>query len=497
MHKTKFERQGGLLLHPSSLPGPFGIGSLGKHARAFIDSLEIAGINIWQILPLGPTGFGDSPYQCFSAFAGNPYLVDLEALIDIGLLHESEVSGVSFPDDHVDFGSLIPYKLEVLRMAYGRFLLLEDHPSGWDYSSFCHDNKSWLDDYSLFRAIKESFGGKPWLMWPADLQRRDKDALDKVGSELIDEIGFQKFIQFLFFQQWGEIKEYANEKGVRILGDIPLYVALDSSDAWTQPEQFLFDDELRPIAVSGVPPDYFSNTGQLWGNPIFNWDTMRADGFSWWIRRVEASLQLFDILRIDHFRGLEAYWSVPYGEETAVNGKWVKAPGMELFAALQSHFGEPPLIAEDLGVITPEVEAMRDAYELPGMKILQFAFDSNEDNIYIPHSFDKNTVVYTGTHDNDTVAGWVSSLKDTDREFMLDYLYSEGKEVHWDLIRLAWASVASIAIVPVQDILGAGTEARMNIPGTSGGNWTWRLREGEFTILHMQRLAELSRIYSR
>jgi 4-alpha-glucanotransferase len=492
--KPKFKRQSGVLMHPSSLPGPHGIGSLGRQARDFVDFLAQAGASIWQILPLGPTGYGDSPYQCFSAFAGNPYLIDIEALRDRGWLVESDFSAELFPDDVVDFGRVIPYKMALLRRAFSRSR--SSQLPGFD--GFIAAESPWLNDYSLFMAIKEAHGGGSWLDWPAEIRHREAGLLAQYRLELKDEIDFQIFLQYIFFSQWYALKDYAHSKNVSLLGDIPLYVALDSSDVWANPECFDLDRSYVPRVVAGVPPDYFSATGQLWGNPIYNWERMQSDGFSWWKDRIAANLKLYDLLRIDHFRGLEAYWAVPYGEDTAVNGVWVKAPGMQLLDALKNHFGDLPLIAEDLGVITDEVNAIRDAHSLPGMKILQFAFDSLEGNNHSPHLYEPNTIVYTGTHDNDTMMGWVDKASDEDIRSLLDYLgISNSTSLNWHLIRLAYSSVASMAIIPVQDILGLSSEARMNLPGSMGGNWTWRMLKDSLSETHAAKLAHLARLFDR
>jgi 4-alpha-glucanotransferase len=492
------ERSSGILLHPTSLPGKYGIGTLGHEARSFIDFLVSAKQQYWQILPLGPTGFADSPYQCFSSNAGNPLLIDLETLVNDKLLHHGDLVQAAMPETgKVDYGKVIDIKYALLRKAARRFQENTTQEQKADYREFLSGNAGWLNDYSLFMALKGHFGQKPWYHWEQPLKMHDRDAVSKYRHELSEEIEFQKFIQYLFFTQWTAIRDYAHQNNIRIIGDIPLYVAHDSVDVWSSPEMFQLDGNKDPVAVGGVPPDYFSETGQLWGNPLFDWDRLEKDHFSWWISRIRASLTLYDLVRIDHFRGFAAYWSVPYGEKTAVNGKWIPAPGKALFAAIQEKLGDIPIIAEDLGVITEDVEELRDSFGLPGMKILQFAFDPDEENDYLPHNYPKNCVVYTGTHDNDTLMGWYHHLKKKDREFVLDYIHTDGTEINWDFIRLAWASVACTAVVPMQDLLGLGTEARMNLPGTTASNWVWRAGAHDFSHPLSRRLAHLTELYGR
>jgi 4-alpha-glucanotransferase len=504
-----FPRASGVLLHPTSLPGGFGIGDLGEEAFKFIDFLERSGQTYWQVLPLGPTGYGDSPYQCFSAFAGNTLLVSPEKIVADGFLSVEDLQNApNFPADKVDFGAVLDYKNALLKKAFDNFRKTDDREIAELFHQFCDFNGFWLEDYVLFRAIKLSQDQKSWQEWDEDLKLRRPEALETARRELDDEVFAQKFYQFLFFKQWDALKTYANEKGLKIVGDVPIFVALDSADVWCNPQEFKLNADGSPQVVAGVPPDYFSATGQLWGNPIYNWDEMRRDNFRWWISRVRFTLKSVDIVRVDHFRGFAAAWEVPGGEQTAVNGQWINVPGKELFDALENAIGDLPFWAEDLGVITPDVEELRDGFGFPGMRILQFAFGGDAKNLDLPHNYIKNSVAYTGTHDNDTTVGWfhshagAGSTRDAgqigkEHDFCLRYLNSDGKEIHWDFIRAIWASVANTAIVPMQDLLGKGTEARMNLPASSSGNWFWRCREGDFDEKISQRLRELTEIYGR
>jgi 4-alpha-glucanotransferase len=457
------KRVSGILLHPTSLPGKFGIGSLGKNALDFIDFLHKAGQKLWQVLPMGHTGYGDSPYQCFSIFAGNPILIDLEDLVKDELLTDDDLkTTLTFPEKNVDYGNVINFKKETLKKAY-----LNYRKSGKDaeaYNQFVERNQVWLDDYALFIAIKESVEGKPWWDWKEDMKLKNEIAVSTFRKEHEAEIEFHKFAQYLFNKQWFAVKKYANDKGISIIGDIPLYVAHDSADVWSNHKVFQFDEKRNPLKVAGVPPDYFSRTGQLWGNPLYDWEYMKKNGFKWWIKRIKATTDLYDIVRIDHFRGFEAYWAVPYGDDTAINGKWVKAPGQDLFEKVKEELGELPIIAEDLGIITPEVEKLRANFDFPGMKILQFAFHSDEGSGYLPHNYTQNFIVYTGTHDNDTLKGWFDGLDQNTKKKVLDYADADEKNVIKKLIRLAWSSTAKMAVIPLQDVLELGTEGRMNIP---------------------------------
>ena len=495
-----FERSSGILFHPTSLPGKYGIGTLGKEAYAFIDFLKKSRQKLWQIFPLGPTGYGDSPYQSFSSFAGNPYLIDFDLLIEAHLLSEEDLRDVFFGDneEYIDYGAIYNQKYPLLRKAYENFKSSDNHEMRENLEHFKRENASWLNDYSLYISLKNHFNGLPWNEWAHDIKNREHGAMEHYKNELAYDIEYHNFIQFLFFKQWGDVKRYANENGIKIIGDIPIFVAADSSDAWANPEIFLFDEERKPVKVAGVPPDYFSATGQLWGNPLYNWQKLKETNYSWWVERVRANLSTCDIIRIDHFRGFEAYWAVPYGDDTAINGQWEPGPGIDLFNAIKSQLGELPIIAEDLGLMTQGVIDLREATGFPGMKILGFAFDSGEENDYLPHTYTKNCVVYTGTHDNDTLIGWFQKAKEEDRQFARDYLNSRSDdEIHWDAIRGAWSSVANMAISPVQDFLGLGSEARINTPGVAAGNWQWRLRHGVLTDELAERIAKLTRVYSR
>ncbi len=495
-----FERSSGILFHPTSLPGKYGIGTLGKEAYAFIDFLKKSRQKLWQIFPLGPTGYGDSPYQSFSSFAGNPYLIDFDLLIEAHLLSEEDLRDVFFGDneEYIDYGAIYNQKYPLLRRAYENFKSSDNHEMRENLEHFKRENASWLNDYSLYISLKNHFNGLPWNEWAHDIKNREHGAMEHYRNELADDIEYHNFIQFLFFKQWGDVKRYANENGIKIIGDIPIFVAADSSDAWANPEIFLFDEERKPVKVAGVPPDYFSATGQLWGNPLYNWQKLKETNYSWWVERVRANLSTCDIIRIDHFRGFEAYWAVPYGDDTAINGQWEPGPGIDLFNAIKSQLGELPIIAEDLGLMTQGVIDLREATGFPGMKILGFAFDSGEENDYLPHTYTKNCVVYTGTHDNDTLIGWFQKAKEEDRQFARDYLNSRSDDkIHWDAIRGAWSSVANMAISPVQDFLGLGSEARINTPGVAAGNWQWRLKHGVLTDELADRIAKLTKVYSR
>lgn len=493
----KIERSSGILLHPSSLPGKYGIGALGKNALHFVDFLEKAGQKLWQVLPMGHTGYGDSPYQCFSIYAGNPILIDLEFLVKDGYLKKSDFTDVpEFPDDRVNYGEVINFKRRMLKIAHQRFYENKINQDA-EYQAFITGHNSWLKDYSTFVALKELFNGKAWWEWPDEFRLRKTEAIETFVKHSHLEVSFHQFVQYLFYKQWLDVKKYANKKKIRVIGDIPLYVAHDSADVWSNHELFKFDKNRNPIAVAGVPPDYFSQTGQLWGNPLYNWDLMKKNGFSWWIGRVKSSFELYDYVRIDHFRGFEAYWSVPFGENTAINGEWVKAPGEELFETIQKELGRLPIIAEDLGVITPEVDALRMKFEFPGMKILQFAFHSDDGQKYLPHNYTDNFIVYTGTHDNDTLAGWFKSLEKPVRKRVLTYADADSKTIFRKMIRLAWSSVASIAVIPLQDLLEHGSGSRMNTPGTPGGNWQWRFRKDQLTREQATWLAEVTKIYNR
>ena len=493
----KFERASGILLHPTSLPGPYGIGDLGPAAYRWVDWLAGTGCKLWQVLPLGPTGYGDSPYQCFSAYAGNPYLISPEFLARDNLLHTNDlIEKLEVDPQRVDFGSLIPWKLNLLERAFIRF----SSASGSirvEFDSFCNENSSWLDDYTLFMAIKEAHGGGAWDGWPEPLRKRDPAALAEARKTLAASILRFTFYQFIFFRQWNSLRDYAHQKGLRIVGDIPIFVANDSSDVWSHPDLFFLDAELKPTVVAGVPPDYFSPTGQLWGNPLYCWDVHKSTGYKWWLERLRATHKLVDILRIDHFRGFAGYWEIPAGNPTAEIGRWVPGPGADFFSAVRSSLGSDlPIIAEDLGLITPDVTFLRDQFGLPGMKVLQFGF-SGPDNPFLPHSYPQNCVVYTGTHDNDTARGWYGSAPESEKDFARRYLEIDGSDFSHDLIRTAWKSTAVFALAPMQDFLALGTEARFNYPSRLGGNWEWRMADTALGGELQGSIRELNWLYQR
>ena len=493
----EFPRASGILLHPTSLPGPFGIGDLGPAAYQMCQALVEAGQTYWQILPLGPTGYGDSPYQCFSAFAGNTLLISPERLLDEGLIEPDDISDApAFRTDRVDYGGVYEWKNELLRKAFDSFASQDDHPLRADFDTFAHNNANWLNDYSLYRSLKALHGQRPWYEWPDEIRCRDNDAVARAFDGLASELEAERFYQFLFFRQWKELKDHANSLGLKVIGDVPIFVALDSADVWRYQDQFKLNSDGSPKVVAGVPPDYFSATGQLWGNPIYDWDAMAGNGFEWWISRLRAGLEQVDIVRLDHFRGFVGVWEVPGGDATAENGSWVGAPGKELFEAVRSALGELPMIAEDLGVITPEVDELRDTNGFPGMRILQYAFGGDAANGALPHNYIPGSVVYTGTHDNDTTVGWFDSQPQNVRDHCLRYLNCDGSEIHWDMIRAALSSVANTAIIPMQDVLGLDNDSRMNLPATTGGNWSWRLTSA-VDASTLARLADLTRLFGR
>ena len=494
-----FPRSSGILLHPTSFPSRFGVGDLGLEAYRFIDFLNDTHQQYWQVLPLGPTGYGNSPYMCYSAMAGNPLLVSPEKLRDEGLLSEEDFALPGFPVEKVDFDQVVPIKIGLLKKACENFKLNATDIQKNEFAGFCDSKAYWLDNYALFMALKDAHENASWNTWEPKFVKREPEALAQVKDRLNGEIFYYKFVQFEFFRQWSEVKSYANMRGIDIIGDIPIYVAHDSADVWAHPDIFCLDEETGVAAqMAGVPPDYFSATGQLWGNPVYNWEELQKQDFKWWVQRFEAMLDYVDIIRIDHFRGFEAYWSVPKGEETAMNGKWVEAPGDAFFEAIRHKLGKLPVLAEDLGVITPEVEALRDKYEFPGMKVLQFAFGYDPGNPFLPFNYPRNAVVYTGTHDNDTTVGWFNSANDNEKQNLLLYLGSISPEgIHWDLIRLALSSIANQAIIPLQDVLGLGNEARMNFPSLAEGNWEWRYQAGALTQELGDRLKVLTRLNGR
>ncbi len=506
----EFSRASGILLHPTSLPGRFGIGDLGRGAYDFVEFLAATGQHLWQLLPLGPTGYGDSPYQGLSAFAGNRLLISLEQLVDDGYLTVADLEDApQFPADRVDYSGVIAYKNHSLRLAFRRFQSDASQAVRQEYQRFCSEQRHWLDDYALFKSLKDLHGGKAWTDWEPDLVARRPEALEHWRLKLAKEIEAHKFFQFLFFRQWNALRLHCRDLGIRIIGDVPIFVAHDSADVWSHPELFHLDERGYPTRVAGVPPDYFSATGQLWGNPLYRWEVLADSGYAWWIERLRAALRFVDIIRLDHFRGFEAYWEVPAGESTAIHGRWVKGPGAHFFEVVQRELGPLPIIAEDLGVITPGVLQLRDRFGFPGMKVLQFAFaDDPSARAFRPHNYPRNCVVYTGTHDNDTTVGWFRRIDGSDttqspeearreRQVALKYLGTDGSEIHWDFIRLAFSSVANTAIVPLQDVLGLGSEARMNLPGRPEGNWQWRFTSEMLTPAVRQRLAEMAEVYER
>ncbi len=490
------KRSSGVLMHITSLPGPYGIGTLGKDAYEFVDFLKNAGQKYWQLLPLGPTSFGDSPYQSFSSFAGNPYLIDLDLLVQEGLLEKEDFQNINFGSERekVDYEKIYLRKLPVLKKAY------ENSKKAWvdEIIGFRQDHRDWLEDYALYMAVKKHFGMKSWKDWNEDIKQRDENALQVYKRLLSDEIDYWIFLQYIFFRQWTTLKAYANQKGIRIIGDIPIYVAEDSADAWANSELFYLDEDKTPICIAGCPPDFFSEDGQLWGNPLYRWDVLEKSDYKWWIERIRGNLKLYDVIRIDHFRGFESYWEIPFGSKTAATGRWVKGPGMKLFDAVKAQLGAVDIIAEDLGFLTEEVLQFRVDSAYPGMKVLQFAFDTREESDYLPHNYDTNCVVYTGTHDNDTMIGWMKTADEKDVAYAIDYLRLTKEEgYHWGFIRGAWSSVGGLAIAPMQDFLGLGSIHRMNIPSTIGGNWQWRVKKEAFTEALEEKIYQLTKLYGR
>ena len=492
------KRASGILLHPSSLPGPDGIGDIGPEAYHWVDFLAEANCHLWQVLPLGPTGYGDSPYQCFSAFAGNPYLISPALLMDQDLLTRADlVDRPDFPLGSVDFGPVIDWKLKLLDRAFDHFKNESFTSIKKTYKTFCETNADWLDDFALFMAIKETRGGVSWDNWPEGLRSRDAAALANFLKKNKVDVEKHKFRQFLFFEQWVNLHNYATSKNIQIIGDIPIFVAYDSADAWSHPELFYLDQAGKPTVVAGVPPDYFSPTGQLWGNPLYRWEAHKKENYAWWINRFKAVLKVVDIIRLDHFRGFAGYWEIPAGMPTAEVGHWVKGPGKPFLKAIQAAFKGLPIIAEDLGEITPDVVELRDAFDLPGMKILQFAFSATPEDPFLPHNYSHNCVTYTGTHDNDTTVGWYRSASEEERDFCRRYLARSGDDIAWDMIHAVWGSTAMFSLCPMQDLLSLDTSARMNYPGKPSGNWGWRLQPGQLQLSLAERLKELNFLYSR
>jgi 4-alpha-glucanotransferase len=505
-----FPRSSGVLLHPTSLPGPHGVGDFGPEAYRFVEFLHSAGQKLWQVLPLNPTGYADSPFQCFSASAGNPLLISLDRLVGQDLLPRNGFGSIPiFPLDTVDYGAVIRFKMPLLKTAATNFFASASAEDRRRFEGFCQANVAWLDDFSLFMAVKEAHNLEAWTRWPSEIAARGTESMERWSAKLASSIDFQKFFQYEFFRQWQELRAYGRERNISIVGDVPIYVAHDSADVWSNRQFFLLDQGGNPLTIAGVPPDYFTATGQCWGNPIYNWPLLKQTGYKWWIERLRSALRLYDIIRIDHFRGFQAYWEVPGHDTTAVNGRWVKGPGGELFSVLRNELGNLPIIAENLGVITPEVEAIRHEFGFPGMAILQFAFGNDpQAPTFKPHNYVHDLVAYTGTHDNDTVVGWWSSSGTndstrtredaaTEHAYARAYLGFKDDPIQWVLIRGIMASVANTAIAPMQDILGLGSEARMNLPGTSSGNWKWRMKPGAATGEIAARLKEMVTLYDR
>lgn len=491
-------RASGVLMGISSIPSEYGIGCFSKEAYDFVDILEKAGQRYWQILPLGPTGYGDSPYQSCSTYAGNPYFIDLEELIKEGLLTKEECDSCNWGEDpvYVDYEKIYNYRFPLLHKAYERADLQKDQ----QYQAFVREYQIWLKDYALYMAIKNNQEGKSWMDWPKELQDRNSGYVRKAEKELEEEVGFYCFLQYLFEKQWRKLKKYANKKGIQIIGDVPIYVALDSADVWAHPKMFQIGEDYSPVAVAGCPPDAFSATGQLWGNPLYDWKRHKETGYAWWIQRMTYCMERYDVARIDHFRGFDEYYSIPYGDETAEKGHWEEGPGLELFEVLKKNVPNLQVIAEDLGFLTDSVVKLVKDTGFPGMKVLQFAFDGSEDSSYLPHKYEKNCVVYTGTHDNETTKGWLEGLQGHDNEFVRAYINCYDKPVNdcvWGLIRTALSSVADLAVIPIQDYLCLDNEARMNAPSTLGLNWKWRLKKGQIADVTVYTMGELNRIYGR
>ena len=495
---TRFSRASGVLLHITSLPGPHGSGDFGADAYHFVDWLAAAGQSMWQILPLGGIGPGNSPYMSSSAFAGNVLMIDLADLAQRGWLNDSELQpDVRFAARPVDFDAVVPFRLERLALAAQRFAGTADLRQHAEFSGFCARNANWLDDYALFMTLAEQFAGRDWCDWEAPLARREQRAMKSAVVEHGERIAFWKFCQWRFFSQLARLRRYANERGVRIVGDAPIFIAHHSAEVWSRPDLFMLDAHGRPSVVAGVPPDYFSETGQRWGNPLYRWDAHAREGFAWWIERIRRSFEMVDILRIDHFRGFAAHWEIPASEPTAIHGRWVSAPGEALFAAISAALGALPIIAEDLGVITPDVAALRGKYQLPGMCILQFAWGEGGEKRFLPHNHERDSVVYTGTHDNDTSLGWWQTAPEGERHHLREYLTTDGHAVNWDLIRAAYTSVAKLIVLPMQDLLDLGNEHRMNFPGKSEGNWSWRFQWPDVAPALAARLHRMCELYQR
>lgn len=489
-------RTSGILMHISSLPSPYGIGTMGKEAKKFVDFLDRAGQTYWQILPICPTSYGDSPYQSFSSFAGNPYFIDLDYLCKDKLLTKKECAACEWGDNpgYVEYGILYENRFPLLKKAYARFK--KNLPE--DFEAFCQENSEWLEDYALFMALKDANDGVAWFEWDEDLKVRKPEAIREAKETYAEDVEFYKMLQYLFTKQWTQLKEYANEKGIGIIGDVPIYVARDSADVWANPDQFYLDKNLDPIDVSGCPPDAFSDDGQLWGNPLFRWDAMKKDGYTWWTKRIAYMSKLYDVVRIDHFRGFDSYYAIPGKDTTARNGEWREGPGMDLFDTLEKKLGKLNIIAEDLGYLTPSVRKLLKDTGFPGMKLIQFAFDSREESDYLPHTYPKNCVVYTGTHDNDTIMGWFKTAPKASVKYAKEYLrLNKDEGYNWGVMKAVWASVGDMAVIPMQDLLGIGSEGRMNTPSTLGDNWKWRAVEGQINNALARKICTNMEIYCR
>ena len=491
------ERASGVLLHPTSLPGRHGCGDAGPEAHSFAEWMRDAGQRWWQMLPVGPVGYGNSPYSALSAFAGNPLFISLDRLVEEELLPRGALAETpALPEGRVDYRAARAWRDKCLRVSYQAF-----KKRGSDrgpFEVFCADNASWLDDYALYAALKQARGERPWAEWEPDLRARDPEALDRARHALREEMGQQRFEQFVFARHWRSLKLRCAELGVGLIGDLPIFAAHDSADVWAHRELFFLDAQGQPTVVAGVPPDYFSATGQRWGNPLYRWDALERTGFRWWVERFARMLERFDAIRLDHFIGFQRYWEIPASEPTARKGRWVPGPGAGLFEAVRRVHRSLPLIAEDLGAVTPEVTALRDQFNLPGIKLLQFAFGTDpQAPTFLPHDYPRHCVAYTGTHDNDTTRGWFEKLGPDERRHVLDYLGTSGREIHWEMVRCVWRSVAALGLAPAQDLLGLGSEARMNLPGTAQGNWEWRLEPGQPGPGEQERLRDLTRIYGR
>ncbi|MGD0339570.1 MAG: 4-alpha-glucanotransferase [Bacteroidota bacterium] len=494
----RFPRSSGILLHPTSLPGPFGSGDLGAESYKFIDLLLSTGQSLWQMLPIGPAGMANSPYMSLSAFAGSPLFIDLCELVSHGWLTHYDLDGMPhFSDQRVNYPQVTTARMAMLAKAAKNFFLKRNEEDSQQFETYCSTEKSWLEDYSLFQALNDRYDGNGWISWDHDLVHRNAHALKNSADEFREYVNFHKFTQWCFARQWNKMRKYANERNVKLVGDIPIFVAHHSADVWSNQEAFFLDKDGMPTVVAGVPPDYFSEDGQRWGNPLYRWNKMKEQKYRWWIERFRKTFELFDIIRIDHFRGFEAYWEIPAKEKTARIGRWVKGPGENLFKAVKRELGTLPIIAEDLGVITPEVVALREKFGFPGMKVLQFAFSTGPEDNFLPHTHEKNYVVFTGTHDNDTTLGWYDKATEQERDFVKRYCGTDGQEINWDLIKLALQSVADIAVIPLQDVIGLGSDGRMNFPGTIEGNWEWRFTWDKIESRATNKLYKLTELYGR